>query len=459
MPLANLTAVANLALDHLGEPYLASYDADTGTTAEAVRLHLPQCVETVLEGHAWSFATRCSQLLPVPLVVTTATLTTGTAEDDNAILWTAAVPGPSGNDLSVAIAEPADVFSFAQTGSAVAITPGNVAVNSAELFQDSGSTLPFEPPALLYGGEYGERPFYTNLGESPGLASYASRIFLNYDPFDEYWRMSYIDDDLVAISQWRAKSDALTPDLIPAGAYHPDTNPEGWENDYHSGGTPVFTLGTLTAAQLLAWLAAQDPSPLSNLTAELPEGTTGAGELAESELAHLAGGSSENEVYAPAWGAAFSLPEDCLRLLKIDGVDLDAPQDRFEIEGRYLLLEDPEAEPVIHYISTAAPVTEWPTTFTDAVALLLASRLAPKLTQDHNLAAAFLARHETALGKARSKDARETRSKENHGPRQLAARSGLVQARLRGLRPTATTGEPAAPTSAPDLDTIFDSNL
>jgi hypothetical protein len=58
MPLADLTAVANLALSHLGEPFLSDYDTDTGTTAEAVRLHLPHCRETILESHIWSFATR-----------------------------------------------------------------------------------------------------------------------------------------------------------------------------------------------------------------------------------------------------------------------------------------------------------------------------------------------------------------------------------------------------------------
>jgi hypothetical protein len=110
--------------------------------------------------------------------------------------------------------------------------------------------------------------------------------------------------------------------------------------------------------------------------------------------------------------------------------------ERFEIQGRHLLLEETAAEaPVIHYIAADPPVTEWPATFADAVALLIAARLAPRLAQSENLAAALIQKHEMSLGKARSKDTRETRSKENHGPRAMAARSGLVRARYGSFAP------------------------
>lgn len=205
MPLANLTAVANLALDHLGEPYLTDYATDTGTTADAMRIHLPQSVETVLEGHVWSFATTSTEL---------------------------------------------------------------------------------------------------------------------------------------------------------------------------------------------------------EAAAEVPPGL---------------------------YGSAFDLPNDCLRVIRINGIDLDEPRNDFEIRGRLLLLLEADATaPVIDYItnSVLSSPNDWPTTFTDAVAWLLASRLAPKLAQDQAMAGEFLRLHDMALGKARSKDARESRSKENFGPRQLAARSGLVRARF-----------------------------
>lgn len=199
-----LTEVANLALDHIGEPYLAAYESDSGVTAEAVRLHLPMAVNTILEGHVWSFATRIAEL-------------------------------------------------------------------------------------------------------------------------------------------------SLTSDEVP-----------------------------------------EDPS----------------------------------------WTACYDLPSDCLRVIKVNGVDVDVPENFFVIRGRYLLLaEEPDEGPLIDYITDEADVEDWPATFIDAVSHLLASKLAPKLAQDQAMATGQLQLHDLALGKARSKDARETRSNENSGPRKLAARSSLVNAR------------------------------
>jgi hypothetical protein len=236
MPLADLTAIANLALSHLGEPFLFDYATATGTTAEAVRLHLPHCRETLLEGHVWSFATR-------------------------------------------------------------------------------------------------------------------------------------------------------TQFLSSASAFLPATGSSG----YFAGVGDFFETPT----------DADDP-------------------------------------FAAQFKSIYLLPDDCLRVIKVAGGDIDIPENRWEIQSRYLLLLDSideRDEPLIYYIGAAPEVSAWPTSFTDAVAFLLAARLAPLLTQSQAISAEFMAKHELALGKARSKDARETRSKENHGPRILAARSGLVRARYGSTLP------------------------
>jgi hypothetical protein len=230
---------------------------------------------------------------------------------------------------------------------------------------------------------------------------------------------------------WTSTADVATPDLVPAGEWNADTNPDGWRPYGIASGTLSVTASAVESTAAAAIAACNAAAEIAAVVTAANGGTdTGAGVLAPVSEIFLAGGATF-AVYAPAYGSAFNLPGDCLRLLKIDGWDIDAPRQRFEILGRFLLLEATLAEaPVVHYIASTAPVDEWPTTFTDAVCFLLASRLAPKLAQDQRLAADFLAKHEQALGKARSKDARETRSKENHGPRQLAARSGLVQARF-----------------------------
>lgn len=229
MPLADSTAVVNLALDMLGEPFIDDLDAAPAPNGEAFRLHYSQAMEATLEAHNWSFATRSVYLVT------------------------------------------ADAFT---------------------------------PPA-----EEGDEPFY-------------------YEPGD------WFEPD---VSEW-----------------------------------PVVS----------------------------------------------------------QFGTTFVLPADCLRITNLSTADIDIPLNRFEVQGRYLLLPDTDApEPILRYVTKNPPVDEWPSGFTDAVAFLLASRLAPRLAQDPNMANTMLQKHEMALGRARNTDARQTRSKENHGPRALAARSGLVNSR------------------------------
>ncbi len=308
MPTANKTEIANLALDLLGEPYLVNLITDTGTTAEAVRLHLDLTIESVLEGHVWSFATRCATLAAAATTTATAIL-----DDDpdgngsNAILLTAKTPGRAGNAIWAEILKP------------------------------------------------------------PGQAALVVEV---------------------------------------AGT-----------------GITIKATDASTANHVITVLNAT-PASAALVTASNSAGEAGTGVVVALPRTPLNGG-----VVAAAYGSAFALPDDCLRLLKIDGADIDIPRNDFEIHERTLLLvEESAAPPVVHYI-TNHPGRLWPTTFTDAVAALLASRLAYKLTGNPQLATDLLQKHEVALGKARSKDARETRSKENHGPRQLAARSAFVRAR------------------------------
>lgn len=404
MPLADYTAICNLALDHLGEPYLTNYATDTIVAAQACRLHLPQCVETVLEGHVWSFATRCSQLTAAPVTVTTASLVTGDEAENTALLWSAVAAGPSGNEISVEIAESdaSGLVMVEVSGNAITVTP-----SERMRLVVSGATAPLEA-----NGNY-----------SPAADRNERSHFVGSD-YQIYWsgsqwNLTNLTDTALA---FYSEEDVAHPDLVPS-----------W---IAVGiGTLEVVAEATTAAEVIAAVEASVAASLL-ATVENSGDSDGSGFVAAVTATNLSGGSSTSSVYAPAYGSAFNLPGDCLRVIKLDSGDIDIPRNRWEIQGRYLLLEEESAEaPVIHYISNAPPVDEWPTTFTDAVAFLLASRLAPKLAQDQGVAAEFLQKHEMALGKARSKDSRETRSKENHGPRHLAARSGLVRARYGNSHP------------------------
>ena len=414
MPLADLTAISNLAMDYLGEPYLTAYETDTTVAAQAARLHLPQCIETVLEGHVWSFATRCQQLTTAPVTVTTASATLDPAGDNNAILFTAVQAGPAGNDITVEYA------GTNVSGDSLITVLGNsvsVAISKA-IMTISGTITPDMNVALQYAGMINGHPSWSSNGDifpyGQGIDALVDGIYIFAE---SSWTITRIHNGTY--------NGIWISDDFPAFPNDAD----GWSADGIETGTPEVAASNLTA-EIIVDLINNDVAASLLVTAANASGSDGTGSVAAVTATNLSGGSSTSSVYAPAYGAAFNLPSDCLRVIKLDGTDIDVPQNRWEIQGRHLLLEDAEAEaPVIHYITNNPPVDEWPTTFTDAVVFLLASRLAPKLAQDPSLAGDMLQKHEMALGKARSKDARETRSKENHGPRQLAARSGLVRAR------------------------------
>ena len=535
MPLADLTAVANLALSHLGEPFLTDYATDTGTTADWVRLHLPQCKDTVLEGHVWSFATRCSQLATAPVTETTATGTLDPTGSNNVILLTALAPGPSGDEISLDLSiSYALGITVSVSGKAISVLCGEAAATAAAVTLDpsgtNNSVLFTAADELGFDGnsvsvEYLTPPDPTltlSVGVITAIPAVAASATVTVT--------GCAHNDTVTVGGVVFTCQASAP-LAPrqylataasfasaVNAYnHPTVTATGTTLTAREAGTggnaialaktggavlsgatlaggvavvplagpriqvtPKIFLGNIstTAADVIAAVNAHaaasllvtasasgtvtgviDPLAATNLTggtnrpstaaeviaainadeaakllvlAANGSGSDGSGTMAAVAQTYLTGGSSTSTVYAPAYGSAFNLPTDCLRVLKIDTADIDIPRNDFEIQGRYLLLQETTAEaPVIHYITHSPPVDEWPTTFTDAVAFLLAARLSRLLTQNDGLVGSFEALHEKALGKARSKDTRETRSKENHGPRQMAARSAFVNARFK----------------------------
>lgn len=325
MPLADKLAIVNLALDHLGEPYITNYASDTTVAGVAARLHFDQVVETVLEGHHWSFATRTTTpvaAIPAPLPSLPIVLA-GTVPDS---VKGAMIPGTAGAD------------------------PGLYGIS--KILSDDGSVLNVDALAspVIAGATWTRVAYYVGSTDAYFVFYISEGTLHGYASFDAYPGDSTIFD----VTTW-----------VPIGS---------------ETGVPVFL---------------------------------------------------NSEVYAPDFGSAFTLPANCLRLLRVNGFDPYAGSGDFDIQGRFLLFRGTGREaPDIRYIIKDPPIPEWPTTFTEAVSYLLASKMALKLTQDQGVKDSLFAQHEGALGKARSKDSRETRSAENHGPRHLAARSSLVAARF-----------------------------
>jgi len=113
---------------------------------------------------------------------------------------------------------------------------------------------------------------------------------------------------------------------------------------------------------------------------------------------------------APAfgWDCQYQLPTNYLRLVKLNGVDVnnDEPGDFCEIEGTKLLTDETTAQ--IQYVKYSADTALYAPLFIKALVTLLASKLALTIRQDEAMASNLLGTYEQVdLPKARMKDSSE----------------------------------------------------
>lgn len=109
------------------------------------------------------------------------------------------------------------------------------------------------------------------------------------------------------------------------------------------------------------------------------------------------------------WAFQYQLPADFVSLVQLNGVDYHGqPSDEWDIEGRVLLTDAEEAKAV--YIAYLEDTTGWDALFTDAVVVLLASKIAISIRQDEGLAQALKEEFwRSALPKARTKNGNNRR--------------------------------------------------
>jgi hypothetical protein len=375
------TQVANLALDLLGEPYLTDMDnivTNTGTTADAVRVHFDPVFEQVLEGHIWSFSTKTATLeKSVTSAGTSKNLATATASGDTVTVTTSTAHG-------LVVGSYVTIAGIANT---TGVTP-----NGVRLVTAVASTTSFTFAVVGASG---------TLTPHLGAVTFGTTVY----PINTItWAANVLTITLGNTAHTLVATNSIT---ISGVLYAAGVDPNGVRSVASVGSGPNFALAiSLTSGN-------STPGNYTFVRA------TAVGPI----------------VYAtplnPNWLSSYELPSTCLRLIRVIGDDRDIPENLFEIEQRQLLLMDEFSDdlPIIQYISNDIPVSKWSSTFVEAVALLLASKICVKLTQDVALMASLVQRHEMALGKARSKDSKETRSNENRTARQLAARSELVRAR------------------------------
>lgn len=100
------------------------------------------------------------------------------------------------------------------------------------------------------------------------------------------------------------------------------------------------------------------------------------------------------------WDYQFQLPNDCLRVLKLNEAD-----DEYQIEGRLLLCNVDTA--LIKYISDITDVSKFSRPFTVALEHTIADRICFKLSQNAALADRIEKKAAMKLREARSYDAQE----------------------------------------------------
>jgi len=141
------------------------------------------------------------------------------------------------------------------------------------------------------------------------------------------------------------------------------------------------------------------------------------------------------------FNSIFTLPSDCIRVVKTDREDeitfgtdplfngfktvgftnTYAGRDRYRIEGRNFFYDDDTA--LILFISDVTDTTQFSPLFVDALALYLAHKIAYKLTGSRTLEADLLQRYERTLREAKLRDAQEGTIERSETSRFLSVRS------------------------------------
>lgn len=103
------------------------------------------------------------------------------------------------------------------------------------------------------------------------------------------------------------------------------------------------------------------------------------------------------------WEFAYQLPVDCLRVVQLNGYEPSEEQGMFAVEADQLLTDAEDA--LVRYIARVEDGSFYPPLFSQALATLLASRLAGPLTGSRELPTALIQEYETLTGpKARMAD-------------------------------------------------------
>lgn len=127
------------------------------------------------------------------------------------------------------------------------------------------------------------------------------------------------------------------------------------------------------------------------------------------------------------WSFQYQLPEDCLRMLELNGLTQTSNPGYWEVEGKKLLTNEESA--TIRYIARVTDCNQFDAIFVEALALRLAAKLAKPITGSSSMGEGLVTEYEKVTGgRARRVDAFES----NQPIRPAWVDSPLVRSRFCG---------------------------
>lgn len=133
-------------------------------------------------------------------------------------------------------------------------------------------------------------------------------------------------------------------------------------------------------------------------------------------------------VFPPEFPAAYALPADCLRILRVHYAD--CPLTQFTRLQNHLYTPASLGDLTLEYTSDTIAPEDMPADLALAVVAALASAIAPSVTQDTNRAEQARNLQADRMLSLKKNQARETKSGENSSPLKRAMNSALFLSRF-----------------------------
>ncbi len=131
------------------------------------------------------------------------------------------------------------------------------------------------------------------------------------------------------------------------------------------------------------------------------------------------------------WGVQYVLPQDFVRAIYLNDVEVWDPHERWVINGGRLLTDETQADLVyIYFNESSQDTSDLDPLLAEAISLKLAYKIGPVLTGDPNVGTQLLREYELAVSSAKTADGQESRSAENHPLLHWVSRSPIARRRF-----------------------------